>query len=270
MKKLIFNRRFIIILCVIILGIVAYNVFILFNWVSDKGEIARDLEEVKDELEIKEVQGGEKVNPPAVGSKNDYWHYIKMPLLDVNIPELKKINSDTVGFIKVNGTNISYPVVQSKNNSFYIEHSFKKEKNRAGWVFMDYRNNSANLGNNTIIYGHSRIDGTMFGTLKNILKTSWKNNKDNYIINLSLPNKNTLWQVFSVYTLPVENYYIKTEFANNKRYNDWLQTMLKRSEFKFNTSVNTKDKVLTLSTCYDTVNNKRVVLQAKLIKRALK
>jgi len=133
---------------------------------------------------------------------------------------------------------------------------------------MDYRNSSSNLSQNTIIYGHSRLDTTMFGTLKNILKTSWLNNKDNYIVKLSTKTENTLWQVFSVYTVPTENYYITTNFNNNIEYQNWLNTMIGRSEYNFNTTVNINDKILTLSTCYG--SDKRVVMQAKLIKRAEK
>jgi len=133
---------------------------------------------------------------------------------------------------------------------------------------MDYRNSATNLSQNTIIYGHSRLDTTMFGTLKNILKTSWLNNKNNYIIKLSTATENTMWQVFSVYTVPNENYYITTNFNNNIEYENWLDTMINRSEFNFNTTVNTNDKILTLSTCYG--SNKRVVMQAKLIKSAKK
>jgi len=248
-----------------ILGILVYNSYIGINWFADKKESEEEIEEISQEIFIKEVTDGENVNPP-MDKSNDYWDYIKMPLIDVNITELQKINSDTIGFLSVAGTNINYPVVQTTNNSYYISHSFKKQSNKAGWVFMDYRNNISNLSQNTVIYGHSRLDTTMFGTLKNILNTSWLNNKNNYIIQLSTITENTLWQVFSVYTLPVENYYITTNFNNNIEYENWLNTMLNRSEYNFNTTVNTNDKILTLSTCYG--NSKRVVMQAKLIKRA--
>ena len=61
--------------------------------------------------------------------------------------ELKKKNPDTVGWIKVDNTNINYPYVQTTDNSFYLNHSFDKSYNEAGWVFLDYRNNN-NLDNN--------------------------------------------------------------------------------------------------------------------------
>ena len=64
-----------------------------------------------------------------------------MNLIDVDFTELKKVNSDVKGWIQVNGTNINYPFVQTKDTKFYLNHSFDKKYNDAGWVFLDYRNN---------------------------------------------------------------------------------------------------------------------------------
>ena len=130
---------------------------------------------------------------------------------------------------------------------------------------MDYRNDSANFDRNTILYGHSRVNGTMFGTLKNILKSDWINNKGNYIVRLSTLTENTLWQVFSVYTIPVESYYITIKFRNEDAFEEWTRIMLHRSQHNFNTTVDKNDKVLTLSTCH--TSKQRVIMHAKLIKR---
>ena len=58
----------------------------------------------------------------------------------VNFQDLKDKNSDTVGFLKVNGTNIEYTVVKGTNNSYYLKHNFNKKSNSAGWIFADYKN----------------------------------------------------------------------------------------------------------------------------------
>ena len=253
---------------VILSGVIVYNAYAAVNWLLNQNTIEEELAEINEDIVMEEIEEGDNINPPE-DTNDHYWQYIKMPLINVDVEELKKTNSDTVGFLIVKGTNINYPVVQAKDNLFYINHSFKKEKNDAGWIFMDYRNHALNLGKNTIIYGHSRIDKSMFGTLRNILKTSWINHKDNYIVQLSTPRENTMWQVFSVYALPVTNYYITTDFPNDKQYEDWLNTMIGQSQHPFHTTINTDDKVLTLSTCYERGNSeKRVVMHAKLIKKA--
>ena len=121
---------------------------------------------------------------------------------------------------------------------------------------------------NMIIYAHGRENKTMFGTLKNILNSSWVNNKDNYIVKLSTESENTLWQVFSVYRIPNTNDYIKTEFASDESFDKFANMLLDRSNFDFNTSIDKNDQILTLSTCYN--DYEKVVLHAKLIKKMTK
>ena len=54
------------------------------------------------------------------------------------------------GWIKVDGTDIDYPFVQTTDNSYYLNHSFTKEENKSGWIFLDYRNNINNLDKNSV------------------------------------------------------------------------------------------------------------------------
>lgn len=109
--------------------------------------------------------------------------------LDFN--NLFSINSSTVGWINVPGTSINYPVVQSSDNSFYLSHSFDKSNNKAGWIFADYRNKFDGTDKNIIIYGHNRMDSSMFATLKNTQKQDWLNNKNNRYITFTTPSRNT-------------------------------------------------------------------------------
>lgn len=214
----------------------------------------------------KDGENKEFVNPPDE-KESDYWYYTKIPLLQVDFSELLKKNSDTVGWIQVAGTNINYPIVQTNDNKYYLTHAFDKSYNSAGWVFSDYRNDFSNLKENTIIYGHGRLDKTVFGSLKNVLTKTWQSNKDNYVVHISTPYENSLWQVFSVYEGNAESYYLTSTFyGNDKEYEKFLTTLKNRSSFYFNTPINTNDSILTLSTCSED-NIHRIVLHAKLIKK---
>lgn len=173
-----------------------------------------------------------------------------------------------VGWIRVSGTNINYPFVQASDNKYYLNHSFDKSYNSAGWVFLDYRNNKYNLAKNNIIYAHGRRDTTMFGSLRGILTNGWLNNTSNFTIQLSMENENTLWQIFSVYRIPTTNDYIQIEFIDNKKFLDFTNKLISRSAYNFNATVSENDVILTLSTCYD--DNDKVVVHAKLIKREKK
>ena len=266
--KLRFRKWVIVVFLIFFLSVFLISINQVYNWFKDNKEIDKLSDNVIENTNIKEKKDNkntEKVNPPE-DKANDYWDYIKMNLLEVNFSDLIAKNSDTVGWIQVKGTNINYPIVKTTDNNFYLNHAFDKTENEAGWVFMDYRNDAVNFNQNTIIYAHSRLTGSMFGSLKNILDSSWYSNKENHIIRLSTPTENTMWQVFSVYTIPKESYYITPTFNTDEEYLEFLNTIKNRSEVEFSGTVNTSDKVLTLSTCKDNFGN-RIVMHAKLIKK---
>ena len=89
---------------------------------------------------------------------------------NIDFEMLTNINKDVVAWLKVNNTNIEYPVVQANNNDYYLYHSFDKTENGAGWIFLDYRNKIEGRDKNIVIYGHNRKDGSMFGTLNKVLE----------------------------------------------------------------------------------------------------
>lgn len=235
-----------------------------------------DIRKLASIIEIKDMNDNtEIVNPPEENIEpeetninmppNDYWYYINLPLISVDFNSLIAKNNDTVAWIALNGTNINYPVVQATDNDYYLYHAYDHSDNQAGWVFMDYRNDPIEFSQNTVIYGHGMNNNTIFGTLRYITENWWYNNPDNHIVKLSTPSENTLWQVFSVYTVPEETYYIQTDFTDNNIYKEFLSKLQARSIYNFNASVNENDKIITLSSCYS--NDLRVVLHAKLIKR---
>ena len=270
-KKLRKKRRIYgLIICFIAITLLSYSGFQIWKWNLDNKKTSKQEKEIKDVVKVEEVPASDEdtlVNSPQ-DKNNDYWNYIKLPLINVNFDELLAKNSDTVAFLKVNGTNINYPVVQSNDNSYYLTHSYDKSKNDAGWVFLDYRNDINNLSQNTIIYAHGRWDTTMFGSLKNVFKNDWYNKTDNYVVHLSTPSYNSLRQVFSVYSIPTETYYLTSNFGTPESFQTFLNTIEGRSKWNFNAEVNTNDKILTLSTCYN--DKEKVVLHAKLIKTQTK
>lgn len=246
-----------------------YSSYNIIRWSLDADSASKQIKEIYNEVEIKEVKDTQEtviVNPPKgeVKKENPYWDYIKMNLINVDFTKLKEKNSDTVGWIQVSGTNINYPFVQTLNNTYYLKRDFNKKYNSAGWVFMDYRNDLKTLNQNTILYAHGRVDGTMFGTLKNIIESDWYNDKSNHVVKLSTEYENTMWQVFSIYRIPETSDYLEINFNDNEKYMNFLNMLQDRSEFEFDVDLNDEDKVLTLSTCYK--ENDRVVLHAKLIK----
>ena len=236
-------------------------------WKVDNDRINGQTEAVARIANVREVDDDtntQLINQEDKPADDPYWDYVKMRLIDVDFDELKRRNSDTIGWIQVGGTNINYPFVQTTDNDYYLTHDFDNQRNAAGWVYMDYRNNRYGNDKNTILYAHSRLDQTMFGSLKNILTSGWLNNPDNYIVKLSTESQNTLWQVFSVYHIPTTSDYLQVSFNSSQEYQDFLNKLHDRSAHDFQTDVSSDDQILTLSTCYGYTD--RVVLHAKLIK----
>ena len=271
MKKIKINKKNIIIFIITLLLIclLFYSLMNIFGWFKDNKVIDEEIKKIEEQVEIVEVEDNsntEVIKTEEEKPKDDlYFKYIKMNLINVDFNNLKNTNSDTVGWIQVKGTNINYPFVQASDNDYYLNHSYYKKNNDAGWVFLDYRNNIENLDKNTIIYAHGRVNGSMFGSLRNILSSGWLNNNDNYVVRLSTEKENTLWQVFSVYHIPTTNDYIQVKFKNDDDFINLINTLKSRSAYDFNTSIDKKDKILTLSTCYSDTD--KVVLHAKLIKK---
>lgn len=241
----------------VIMIILIIGIFIIYKFFDFKAN-----DEIKDvQKQIEKIEKAEEelpVSKTEIKEENEYTKkYSKI------LSELKKINNETIGWLKVNNTNVDYPVVKHSDNSYYLSHSFSKKTNQNGWLFADYRNKINPLDNNTIIYGHN--DGNiMFGSLKKVLKKEWYNNSNNHTITFDTESGSSKWKIFSIYTTPVTNDYLIVNFKSKDNYNNFLQTIKQKSIYNFNTDINSNDKILTLSTCYNDSDN-RLVVHAKKI-----
>lgn len=234
--------KFIIFICLI--GLV-YSCHNIFEWKKDIGNNAKIKKQI--DYNIKETKDNEKK-------------------YKIDFKSLKKQNADTVAYLKVKGTNINYIVVRGKDNSYYLKHNFEKKYNNAGWIFSDYHNQFNESDKNIVIYGHDTKDGSMFGTLKNILNKDWYKNKANQNIILVTEDGTYYYQVFSTYSIKPEDYYINTKFEDDNEFDKFIKTLKSRSIYDYGVEIYKEDKILTLSSCiYD--GKKRVVLHAKLIKK---
>jgi len=238
----------VIIFTIICLMFAIYSIIKIINWKKDVEKNDKIQDNIEDNITI--------VEPTNEEQEVKY---------NIDFEQLKEINKDTIAYLKVNGTNIDYVIVKGKDNSYYLKHNFNKEYNSAGWIFADYKNNFDESDKNIIIYGHNTKDGSMFGTLKNILDKNWQKNQENLEIILVTENGQYKYKVFSTYSIVPEDYYISTEFKNDDEFNDFIKKLKSRSIYDYDIKVSGEDKILTLSSCIGD-GKKRVVLHAKLIK----
>lgn len=182
----------------------------------------------------------------------------------INWEEMKKTNSDAIAYLKINNTNVNYIVVKGQDNEYYLNHNLNKKKNIAGWIFSDYKNKFDGTDKNIVIFGHNIVDKSMFGSIPDMFTKQWYEEPSNLDISLITEKENMTYRIFSMYTIEAEEYYIQTQFSNDSHYQEFLNTIKKRSFYNFKEELNSNDSILTLSTC--TPDGKsRMVVHAKLV-----
>lgn len=255
-------------------GICLLMLIMLTFWLFDFWNIEQETEQIIEHTEIGLVPSSSADSSESAEGDvfNPYWDFQSTDYLTVDFTNLQQQNPETVAWINLPGTNINYPIVQHSNNTYYLNHTFNRKVNSAGWVFLDYRNqtfqHATAYDQNTIIYAHGRQDGTMFGSLKRVFTKSWQDNPDHLLLRTSSPSANQIWQVFSIYQVVDTNDYIQTDFPEPRMFEDFLQVIIARSTYDFYTVVSSSDHIITLSTCQD--KNTKIVVHAKLVKSVVR
>ena len=247
------------------------------NYTDNKkyDDIENDLQKIKLDLDIPENNNHDKDITFIEPNDNDKERVTlttttttTTTIYDVKyekvFEKLKEINNDTVGWLTVNNTKIDYPVVQSTDNDYYLYRDYYKNKNRHGWIYMDYRNNIEDLSDNTIIFGHNLANQKMFGTLRYVTNPSWYKKSSNQIITFNTTKANMKWQIISIYKIPVTNDYLVANFASSEDKLNFLDMITQRSIYDFNATYDENTKIITLSTCSNGSKD-RLVVHAKLI-----
>lgn len=166
----------------------------------------------------------------------------------VNFSELQKINPDIVGWILIDGTQINYPIVQGKDNSYYLNHSYDKKWSGFGSIFMDYSSSKNFSDYNTFIYGHHTKNGSMFGEIYKYMNKSFY--EEHPTFKLYTPDGNYNVKVFSSYVADTESDSYNQNYSSLEDYNDYLNYIVSKSNYKTNIEVNyIKDKIITLYSC---------------------
>ncbi len=172
-------------------------------------------------------------------------------------------NIDYRGWIKIDNTNINYPILQGQDNEEYLYKDINNEYIVSGSIFMNYLNNGFD-DQNTVLFGHNMKNGTMFANLKKYKEEDFFYN-NNYI-EIELSNGQYLkYKAFSVYITDINDNYTKTSFEDKDEYKEFLERIKNKSIYKSDISVNENDKIITLSTCSYEFDDARLVVTGKLI-----
>ncbi len=187
-------------------------------------------------------------------------------------------NNDLVGWIVVPNTSINHPVVQGKNNEYYLRKSFYGEYQKRGTIFMDYRDHAQPLCKNTILYGHNYLDSTMFADLEKYKDIEFY--KTSPVIQFDTIYEKHKWKVVAVFLTNADddddngytfNYIYP--FMTDDNFEEFMDEVKMRSLYFTNVDVKKTDKILTLSTCTRDMDikgngetNARFVVIARLVR----
>ena len=173
------------------------------------------------------------------------------------------VNTNIVGKIKINGTKINYPIVQGKDNDYYLNHSPENKKDAKGSIFLDYRNNLEDR--KLLIYGHNSKtlkNIALFHDLEKYIDYSfYKNHK---YIELYIDDNKNEYEIFSVMIVK-GNKHTKLSF-NDKEFIKHIDWMKRESIYNTKVNVGMTDQILTLQTCYYKPANSFLLINAKKIK----
>lgn len=236
-------------LLVIFIGVFSFSIYKIYFLVHDHSENLKEVQTIQDEIILnkEEIKKEEKVVEEKKESVD----------LELDFPKLKQMNSDTVGWIEIQNTHINYPIVQTDNNDYYLNHSFTKSNNGDGWIFLSYMNHGDFSDGNSVIFGHDTHANGMFSDLKKIYNGSLESSIP---ITIYLENTIYYYETIAVFLTEENN----NQFLKTKLYSKDIKQALENSKIDFHASIGEEETYLTLSTCYNTSSNK-VILIAKRV-----
>lgn len=176
---------------------------------------------------------------------------------------LKDVNSDFVFWIRVEGTNIDYPVVQGKDNNFYLKKDFNKKESISGCIFVNC-DNDIETDQNVIIYGHNMRNDSMFNQLQKFKDKKFFD-KDNKVIITDKDGEST-YEVYGVYVLAKGEKLGEINYEDDEALNDDINKLKEKAIFLKDMKHSINDKMITLVTCTYEIDDGRTIILAKKIK----
>lgn len=185
---------------------------------------------------------------------------------------LYAVNQDLVGWVKIENTNLDVQVVQSNDNDYYLRRDFYGKNSRYGCPYLDFKNDSKYLDDNTVIYGHHMTDGLMFSNLDKY--KTLEGYKESPIIEYSTLYETYYFKVFAAFISNAKvaddngNFFnfIVTDFVTDEKFTGFIDEVEKRSIFKTDVNVQPDDKIITLVTCSYEFDSARLVVMGRLLR----
>ena len=191
---------------------------------------------------------------------------------------LKEINSDIVGWVRIDDTRIDYPVLEhegdSSSSQYYLYRNYKEESDTYGSVFVDYRSTESTHSKNVILHGHNIQTGAFFHDMMEYggLDGDLDFYKEHPIVIFNTPDGDAKWKIISVMkTSTLYEHgeffnYMQGEFTSDAEFMNFVYNCRIRSLFDIPVMTNENDQLLTLSTCSYEFTGFRTVIVARKVR----
>lgn len=256
-KRIQIKKQYVILMIIFAISMVvlAYKLYEHYRQTESNSNIREELNTINEEIKTKSEE--EKT-------------LTKIEKLE----ELQKTNTDIVALIEIEGTNINYPVLQTDNNSYYMNHNYKKEESKDGSLFLDKDYNWELPSSNLLVYGHNNIGSSeMFVELMKYKDQAFYN--DHKTIKFTTNQEESEFEIIAVFLsrvyykseTDVFRYYYFINAENEQEFNSYVQNCKNSSLYNIEATAQYGDQLLTLSTCSYHTNNGRLAVVAKKINK---
>ena len=183
-----------------------------------------------------------------------------LPLMDFS--DLLEMNHEIIGRIVIEGVGVDHPIVQGTDNAYYLDHTPERKKHKNGSLFMDYRVSKDFTNFNSVIYGHFRSTGEMFGKLKNLRKQAEFDKVTEGM--LYTPAKTYRLEIFASVLTPATSEFYHYVFLGQRSREAHLEMIRENAVCYRDIGVTAADRILVLSTCSYEYEWARTVIVARL------
>ena len=259
-----------IIIVVALVAVFAVSAFMVGKYFVNSKQSSSKYNELAELVDRPTSATAEATQPATVPAESQSTR-VELPHHDI-LPDYEEVysrNGDTIGWIKIDGTKVNYPVMQTKEHpNYYLKRDFDGNASDWGSIYVREECDVNNPSDNVTIYGHNMIDGSMFGELgKYGDKKFWEEHKLIYFDTLK---EYHVYEVYSVFKTSANEgegfaYHQMEDAANEQEFNDFVATTKKLSFYDTGITPKYGDKLICLSTCEYTLDNGRFVVAARRI-----
>ena len=190
------------------------------------------------------TKGREIPNIDSKKAPNVQWY----DEIKVDFKGLKETNPDVIGWITMDGVEeLSYPVLQGKNNDTYLRTNIYGQHSIAGCLFLETSNSSDLMDYHNIIYGHNMRTDAMFGSLKKFKDKNYYNTHQYFTV--YTPERSFRYKIFAYQVVQPDSFIYTTGFQPGEDYQEFLDKIIKNSDITSPVDMKSEYRTVTLSTC---------------------